>query len=463
MQMDEQHIKQAFESKRVFFDAQNTKSYDFRIEQLKKLKAGIKKYEQDFLTALYNDMHKPAFEAYVSEIGVMYEEINHTLKHLKEWMGAESTSTPLVMQPATSKLYSEPLGIVLIIGPWNYPMQLLLAPLVGAIAAGNCVIIKPSDNTRHTAKVIEDMIHEIYPHEYISVVQGPGASVGSMLIEQYKFDHIFFTGSPPVGKQIMKMASAHLTPVTLELGGKSPAIIDKEVNLNVAAKRLAWAKYFNAGQTCVAPDYVLVHEDIKAEFINLFTKHTTEFFGEDPEQSESFTHIINDKRFNVLTGLLANSNIIMGGKSNAAKRYIAPTLVDNVSLEHPLMQEEIFGPILPILTWKEHNDLLVITRKHRHPLALYLYSDNSKTEDFVLNNIEFGGGGINCALQHLANPELPFGGVGNSGLGNYHGKYSFDCMSHKKAVVKAATWIDPPLRYAPYTENKMKWAKRFFN
>ncbi len=461
--MDALHIQQAFNSKRFFFDAQHTKSYDFRIEQLKKLKAGIKKYELAFLTALHNDMHKPAFEAYVSEIGVMYEEINHTITHLKAWMTPETASTPLVMQPASSKIYSEPLGIVLIIGPWNYPMQLLLAPLVGAIAAGNCAIIKPSDNTKHTAKVIEDLIHEIYPSEYISVVQGPGAEVGPMLIEQYKFDHIFFTGSPTVGKQIMRMASAHLTPVTLELGGKSPAIVDKHVNLNIAAKRLAWAKYFNAGQTCVAPDYALIHENVKDEFVALFIKHTKHFFGENPEQSDSYTHIINERRFNVLTSLLANTNIILGGTFNASKKCIAPTLVDNISLEHPLMQEEIFGPILPIITWKNYDDILNVTRKHRHPLALYLYSNSSKTEDFVINNIEFGGGGINCALQHLVNPELPFGGVGNSGLGNYHGKYSFDCMSHKKAVIKAATWIDPSLRYAPYTVGKMKWAKRFFN
>jgi aldehyde dehydrogenase (NAD+) len=461
--MDATHIQQAFNNKRTFFDAQHTKSYRFRIEQLKKLKAGIKKYEQAFLTALHNDMHKPAFEAYISEIGVMYEEINHTITHLQEWMEPETASTPLVLQPASSKLYSEPLGVVLIIGPWNYPMQLLLAPLVGAIAAGNCAIIKPSDNTKHTTKVIEDLIHEIYPNEYISVVQGPGAEVGPMLIEQYKFDHIFFTGSPPVGKQIMKMASAHLTPVTLELGGKSPAIVDKDVNLNIAAKRLAWAKYFNAGQTCVAPDYALIHEEVKEEFVSLFIKHTKQFFGDNPEQSESFTHIVNEKRFKVLTNLLANSNIIMGGTSNFEKRFIAPTLVDNVSLEHPLMQEEIFGPILPIITWKTYDDILNVTRKHRYPLALYLYTNSSKTEDFVVEHIEFGGGGINCALQHLVNPELPFGGVGNSGLGNYHGKYSFDCMSHKKAVIKAATWIDPPLRYAPYTESKMKWAKRFFN
>lgn len=458
----ELEIKKAFVSKREYFDKGYTKSYEFRIAQLKKLKKSISKYESQIIEALHKDMHKPEMEAYISEIGVMYEEISFIIRNLKKWMNPKKQYTPLVLHPSTSKIYAEPLGVVLIIGPWNYPFQLLIAPLAGAIAAGNCAIIKPSDNTRNTATVIEQMIKETFDESYISVVTGPGAMVGPLLIEKYSFNHIFFTGSPSVGKQIMSMASKHLTPVTLELGGKSPAIVDKNVNIDIAAKRITWAKFFNAGQTCVCPDYLIVHQDIKFEIIERIKHYIKEFYGENPEESEHLTHIVNEKRFNTIVGYLDGINIIHGGHHNTNKRYIEPTLVDQIPDNHPIMEEEIFSPILPILTFKNIEELLPMVRKHRYPLACYIFTNNSRFESYIIENIEFGGGCINNALVHLANPSLPFGGVGNSGMGQYHGKASFDVFSHFKSILKTSTLIDPALRYPPYTKSKRKWAARFF-
>jgi aldehyde dehydrogenase (NAD+) len=458
----ELEIEKAFTSKKAYFELGLTKSYKFRITQLKKLKESTKKYEPKIIEALFKDMHKPEMEAYMSEIGVIYEEISYMIKNLRKWMKPASHHTPLVLHPSTSKIYAEPLGVVLIIGPWNYPFQLLIAPLAGAIAAGNCAIIKPSDNTKNIAAVIQEMIKETFEEDYISVVNGPGAMVGPKLIEKYPFNHIFFTGSPSVGKQIMAMASIHLTPVTLELGGKSPAIVDKNVNIDIAAKRIVWGKFFNAGQTCVCPDYVLVHEDIKFELIEKLKLYIREFYGEDPENSENLTRIVNEKRFNTLIGFLEGVNIIHGGQHHGHVKYIAPTLVDQVPEGHPLMQDEIFGPILPILTYKNIEDILPIIHKNRYPLACYIFTNSKSFEKYIIKNIEFGGGCINNTLVHLANPALPFGGVGNSGMGSYHGEYSFKAFSHYKSMLKTSTFIDPSLRYPPYNKTKRKWVTRFF-
>ena len=460
--MENAQIEKIVNAQRLFFDNGNTKSYDFRIQQLSRLKAVIKKNEPEILGALHADMHKPAFEAYISEVGFIYEEIKFVMDHLKEWMQVKTVSTPIALQPSTSKVYTDPLGVVLIIGPWNYPFQLLIAPLIGAIAAGNCSILKPSDNTKHTAKIIEKIINETFDENYIAVIQGPGASVGTQLIEKYRFDHIFFTGSANVGKQIMRMASEHLSPVTLELGGKSPAIVDKDVNLDIAAKRLIWAKCFNAGQTCVCPDYLLIHESVKEAFVKKMIHYIKQFFGENPLTSEHYTHIINERRFNVLTSYLKDSNIIYGGKYNDDNLCIEPTLVDSVPADHPLMKDEIFGPILPILTFKDISEIVPIIRKNRYPLSCYIFTSNKKTENYIIQNIEFGGGCVNNALAHLANPELPFGGIGFSGMGNYHGKNSFDVFSHQKSMLNTMCFFDPPLRYPPYTESKNKWAHVFF-
>ena len=460
--MDDLQIHDAFTSKREYFDMGYTHSYEFRIARLKELKSAIKNHESEILSALYADLHKPKMEAFTSEIGIMYAEIDHTIKHLCRWMKPRRISTPMVLQPSSSRIYSEPLGVVLIIGPWNYPFQLLLAPLVGAIAAGNCSIIKPSDNTRSTAAVVQKLIETTFSSNYISVVQGPGAMVGPMLIEKFRFDHIFFTGSPGVGKQIMAMASAHLTPVTLELGGKSPAIVHNDANLDVSAKRLVWAKFFNAGQTCVAPDYLLVHTDVKDRFIELMVKYIKEFYGDNPLDSENLTHIVNDRRFTTLMGLLQEGSVVHGGRISKETRAFEPTLIDGISIESKIMQEEIFGPILPILTYNQIEEVVPIIRRNRYPLALYLFTKSKTIEKFILRNVEFGGGAINNALVHLANPDLPFGGVGNSGMGSYHGKRSFDAMSHQKSVLKTATFFDNPLLFPPYSETRFKWIRRFF-
>lgn len=459
----EKSIEKAFISKKDYFDKGNTKSYNFRIEQLKKLKRAIKIKEEKILEALKKDMHKPEMEAYTSEIGVLYEEISYTISHLKSWMKPTTHRTPLVLHPSKSKIYAEPLGVVLIIGPWNYPFQLLMAPLIGAIAAGNCTILKPSDNTKNTCQVIENLVKETFDENYISVVTGPGAMVGPQLIEKYPFNHIFFTGSPSVGKQVMAMAAKHLTPVTLELGGKSPAIVDKDVNLDVAARRIVWAKFFNAGQTCVAPDYLLVHESRKDEIIEKLIINIKEFYNSNPEDSDHLTHIVNDRRFQVLEGYLKGVNIIYGGKTIPSKRIITPTIVDQVPVDHPLLHDEIFGPILPILTFNETKEIIPIVRRNRYPLACYIFTNDKKFEKHIIHNIEFGGGCVNNALVHLVNPRLPFGGVGNSGMGRYHGKHSFEVFSHHKSVLKTSTIIDIALRYPPYTKMKLRWAKRFFD
>jgi len=458
----ELEIEKAFTSKKAYFELGLTKSYEFRITQLKKLKECIKKHEPKIIEALYNDMHKPEMEAYMSEIGVIYEEISYMIKHLKEWMKPQSQRTPLVLHPSSSKIHPEPLGVVLIIGPWNYPFQLIIAPLAGAIAAGNCAIIKPSDNTKHVAIVIEQIIKEIFDEKYISVVMGPGAMVGPQLIEKYSFNHIFFTGSPNVGRQIMSMASMHLTSVTLELGGKSPAIVDKNVNIDIAAKRIVWGKFFNAGQTCVCPDYILVHEDIKYELIERMKYYIKAFYGENPEESEHLTHIVNEKRFSILIGYLENLNVLYGGQHNNIKRFIAPTLVDQIPDNHPIMENEIFGPILPILTYKNIEEVLPIIHKNRYPLACYIFTKSRNVEKYIIKNVEFGGGCINNTLVHFANPALPFGGIGNSGMGRYHGKYSFNVFSHHKSIIKTSTLIDPSLKYPPFTKLKRKWVTRFF-
>ena len=451
-----------FNEQRTFFDSGKTKPYAFRMDQLLKLKKAIREQESLIIEALHKDMHKPAFEAYVSEIGILYEEIDYILENLQEWMKPERESTPLALQPSSSKIYSEPLGVVLIIGPWNYPFQLLIAPLLGAIAAGNCAILKPSDNTKHTAQAIERLIKSIFPMNYISVVQGAGSTVGPMLIEKYRFDHIFFTGSPKVGKEIMKMAAEHLTPVTLELGGKSPAVVDRDTNVDTTAKRLIWAKCFNAGQTCVCPDYLLVHESIKNELVERMIFHLKQFFGDIPLTSEHLTHIVNEKRFNTLIKYLDGVSILHGGKYDASTLCIEPTLVDQVPDNHPLMREEIFGPILPIFTFQNLNEIVPFIRKNRYPLSCYLFTSNPITENFVIEHIEFGGGCINNAIAHLANPKLPFGGVGNSGMGKYHGKNSFETFSHKKSILKTKFFYDPSLRYPPYTKSKEKWAHWLF-
>ncbi|NLY45956.1 MAG: aldehyde dehydrogenase [Tissierella sp.] len=452
--------KDHFYSKRDFFDTGNTKSYDFRIQQLEKLKATIKNYEEDIFDALYMDLHKSGFESYTSEVGFIYEEINYTIKHLKNWMKPKRVRGSISTVPSKSYIYPEPLGIVLIIGPWNYPFQLIMAPLIGAIAAGNCSIVKPSNQSVNTSLVIEKIIEEIFPREYISVIQGSGSTLVPNLIKDYSFNHIFFTGSMNVGKDILALASNHLTPVTLELGGKSPTIVHKDANLSLAAKRMIAGKYYNAGQTCISPDYLLVHEDIKEELIAYLIRYIKEFYGDNPKASKDYGRIINKNRFNTLMDYLKDEDIILGGDSDIDDLYIEPTILECKDTDTLIMKEEIFGPILPILTYKEIGEVVDIVRKNRYPLALYLFTNDKKIEQFIIGKVEFGGGCINNSLLHILSPKMPFGGVGSSGMGRYHGKYTFDTFTHYKSILKSHNKIDIPLRYPPYEDKKLDWVKK---
>ncbi|WP_090101046.1 aldehyde dehydrogenase [Chitinophaga sp. CF118] len=446
-------IEKIYKTQQDFFASGATLSYDFRKEQLQLLKKAVKKYEQRILSALYADLHKPPVEAFAGEIGLIYTEITDILSGLKHWMRAESVSSPLAQYPSQSKIYRVPLGLTLIIAPWNYPFQLLMAPLAGAIAGGNCAVLKPSELAPHTAVVIETLIRETFDPAYIAVLQGEGSVVIPEAM-QYRFDHVFFTGSTAVGKKILEMAAPHLTPVTLELGGKSPCIVDDKVNISVAAKRIIWGKYWNAGQTCIAPDYVLAHEQVKDKLVAAMKKAIIRFWGEDTAQSPDYGRIINTKRFNVLKSYLEQGRLLHGGVTDEKDLFIAPALLDDVDWNSPVMQEEIFGPILPIITFNKLEEAVRLIRQQPYPLSLYLFTKRTKTEKILLEQLHFGGGCINNTLIHFTNPELPFGGVGNSGMGRYHGKYSFETFTHAKSIIKTGTWLDVPAKYPPY-KNKL--------
>jgi aldehyde dehydrogenase (NAD+) len=445
---------------RLFFDSGATRPYSFRITQLKKLLKALNDFEKEILSALKADLNKHEMEAYASEIGLLKLEIKHTLKNLAEWMETEYVPTPLFHWPSSSFIQKDPLGVVLIIGPWNYPFMLLIGPLISALAAGNCACLKPSNQAPQTAFVTEKLIHLIFPEDLVSVVQGSGSSVGPELIQKFRFDHIFFTGSVEIGKQIMRMAADELVPVTLELGGKSPCVIDENIPIKIAAKRVVWSKFWNAGQTCVGPDYLLINENIADNFVLELIHEIKELFGANPERSDSYGRIINDKRFEKLLTFLKEGNILNGGESNKSTRYLSPTLIENLPAKATVMQEEIFGPILPIFRYKTNDEALAFIKKHPFPLSFYLYTKNKKTEKFFLENLAFGGGGINIALGHLANPDLPFGGIGYSGLGSYHGKYGFDTFTHRKSMMKTPFFPDVFVRYQPF-RNKLKWIKWF--
>jgi aldehyde dehydrogenase (NAD+) len=458
----EEDLALSLQRKRAFFDAGQTRSESFRLDQLRTLRKAIETYENEALDALRADYGKPRLEAFTSEIGILFQEIDHAIAHLQEWMRPDRVHTPLPLQPGHSEILTEPLGVVLIIGPWNYPFQLVLGPLIGAIAAGNCVILKPSEETPHASRVISEMVSATFDDRYISVVQGPGQVVGPQLIENHRFDHIFFTGSPRVGRLIAGMAARHLTPVTLELGGKSPVILDKSAKLDIAAKRIVWGKFFNAGQTCVAPDYILAHDDIKDAFVDEVKTAIQQFYGSDPKASPDFARIVNNRRFHALEALMTG-DIVVGGATDAKDRYIAPTVIDNVTMDHPAMREEIFGPIMPILTWRDRDEVVSCVRQNRYPLASYVFAEDPEVIAFFVDAIEYGGGGINNCILHLANPDLPFGGVGYSGIGRYHGHDSYLSMSNRKSVLTSATWIDPALRYPPYSDRKEAWVEWFMH
>ncbi|MEO6330736.1 MAG: aldehyde dehydrogenase [Ginsengibacter sp.] len=442
---------------RNFYNSHTTKPYEFRKKQLENFKHAILKYEKDIEASLYSDLKKNAEETYATETGLVLTEINVAIKNLRGWMKPRSVGTNLVNLPSSSKTYREPLGVVLIIGPWNYPLQLILIPLVGAIAGGNCAVLKPSEFSPATSLLIQKMITEIFPPEYVSVVTGDGSEVVPAMMKAFHFDHVFYTGSISVGKIIYKMAAEKLVPVTLELGGKSPAIVYPDADITVAAKRITFGKFLNAGQICIAPDYVLVHKDVKEKFIENLNTAITKFYSSDASTNYNYGKIINERRFDKLVSYLNEGKIINGGDHNKENLYIGPTVLDNVSLYSPLMNEEIFGPLLPVIIFNTTEEAMKIVRRNANPLALYLFTSNKKTEEEWIEKISFGGGCINNAAWHFANHYLPFGGVGTSGMGSYHGKFTFYTFTRAKPVMKTPTWFDPSLKYPP-----LKGKKKFF-
>jgi aldehyde dehydrogenase (NAD+) len=408
--------------------------------------------------ALYTDLKKSPEETWVTETGLVLRELNAAIKNLQHWMQPEKAATNLLNFPSISKVQKEPLGVVLIIGPWNYPFQLLINPLVGAIAAGNCVVLKPSEFAPATAEVMKKIVEEVFPPEYVLYVQGEGATVVPHMMNHFAFNHVFYTGSTAVGKIIYQMAAEKLVPVTLELGGKSPCIVESDAHIKVAARRIALTKFSNAGQMCVAPDYVLVHEAVKEKLIAAMKDAVKKFFSDTPEQSYNYGKIINEKQFDRIAGYLTNGKIIFGGRTNRQQLFIEPTLLDDVKPGSPVMQDEIFGPVLPVIGFKTSEEAMKIIEQHPNPLAFYVFTSSKAKENYWLKNVAFGGGCVNNASWHLTNHHLPFGGRGFSGIGHYHGKYSFDTFSHKKAVMKTPTWFDPAVRYPPF-KGKLKLFK----
>jgi aldehyde dehydrogenase (NAD+) len=449
-------------SLRRFYETGATLTYAFRKQQLQLFKQAVIKYEQEIYDALYKDLKKSPEESYATENGLLLAEINVTLKHLKQWMSPQSTGINLVNLPSSGKLYPDPLGVVLIISPWNYPFQLSLIPFVGAIAAGNCVVLKPSESAPATAAIIEKIIKETFSPEYVKVIQGDGASVIPGMMQAFRFDHIFYTGSIPVGKAIYQLAAKELIPVTLELGGKSPAIVEEDADIAASAQRIALGKFANAGQTCIAPDYVLVHENVLEKFTAVLKDKVTRFFGEDAAKSHDYGRIINSKRFDTLAAYLQDGEIIMGGQTDRAALFIAPTIIKNINQDAKVMQDEIFGPILPIISFKQTEEAIAIVKKNANPLAFYIFTSSKKREEEWIRRVAFGGGCVNNTIWQFANHYMPFGGIGSSGMGAYHGKHSFNTFTHIKPVMKTPTWFDPAIKYPPFKGrlNLFKWLIR---
>jgi len=446
--MSQEPISQTLTRLRAFFDAGNTRDVEFRIAQLKKLKEGIRKYEPQIMAALYNDFRKPPFESYATEIGILYTEIDHAVRHIRSWSRPRRVTTPIINYLSRSRIYHEPYGVVLIISPWNYPFQLTIAPLIGAIAAGNCGLIKPSEFSPATSAIIAKMIAELFDPDYLAVFQGDAEATQQILAE--KFDYIFYTGSTAVGRIIMIATARHLTPVTLELGGKSPCIVHQDVRLDYGIKRIVWGKFLNAGQTCIAPDYVLIHRKIKEAFVEEMIRTIHTFYGEEPMESPDYARIINERHFNRLLRLMEKGRILSGGNSRRKDLYIAPTLIDQVSPDDSVMQEEIFGPILPLIEYDDIGEAIAFVNQRPKPLALYCFSENKQIQDRVLRETSSGGGCINDTISHIGSQELPFGGIGESGMGGYHGKTSFDTFTHQRGVLFRSNLLDMPLRYPPY-------------
>lgn len=441
-------IRNIIASQRSFFKEGKTKEVAFRIEKLRLLKQIIEEHETEICDALYKDFKKPKFESVLSETAFIISELDHVIKKLKSWAKPKKISSSFINFPSSDYIYSEPYGACLIIAPWNYPFQLAISPLIGAIAAGNTVVLKPSELSANTSQILFDILEKVFPKEMLAVVQG-GIPVSEALLEE-KWDYVFFTGSVTVGKIVAKAIAPHLTHSTLELGGKSPCIIHKSAKVNLAAKRIVWGKFLNGGQTCIAPDYILIDSSIKKEFIDAVKTEITSAYGANPKDSPDYARIINTKNFERLAEMLEGENCPVGGEINREQLYIAPTLIDEPALSSKVMEDEIFGPILPVLSFSSKENIADIIVNYPKPLALYVFSEDNSFSEKILKTYSFGGGAINDVVIHVVNKKLPFGGVGNSGNGAYHGKHSFDTFSHKKSISKRGTWLDIPLRYAPY-------------
>lgn len=454
-----ENILNIFNSQKEFFYSNKTKDINYRINNLKKLKNLIKENEQDIMDALYKDLRKSNFESYATEIGIVYDELNLHIKNLRKWSKREKRKSPIVHFPAKSYIYKDPYGVTLIIGPFNYPFQLVIAPLIGAISAGNCAIIKPSESTQNIALLLEKIINENFKENYIRVVNPLGGKDTVSYLLDLKFDYIFFTGSVSVGKIIMEKASKNLIPVTLELGGKSPCIVDNSAKLDLAAKRIVWGKFLNAGQTCVAPDYILVQKDIKEKLLKELKKELLLQFGSDIKSSSDFPRIVNKHSLLRLKNYLNDGEIYLGGSVDEKDLYLEPTILTNIKENSLIMEEEIFGPILPILEYSSLDEALTYVINKDKPLALYYFSEDSTSIEKVLNSTTSGGVTINDTIIHVASSYLPFGGVGSSGMGAYHGKASFDVFTHKKSVIKRGTFIEFPIKFAPYN-NKINLLKK---
>ncbi|MEE2828459.1 MAG: aldehyde dehydrogenase family protein [Myxococcota bacterium] len=456
--MDQPDLSSIHADLRATFRSGKTRSLAWRKGQLRQLERLIKENEGVLEQALHADLRKSAFEGWITELYVTKTELKHTLKHFEDWMQPEEIPTPAVAQPASSTVVREPLGVVLLIGPWNYPVQLSLAPMIPAIAAGNCILIKPSEVAAATSKVIAELVPRYMDPDAIRVVEG-GVPETSALLDLH-WDHIFFTGSTAIGKIIMAAAAKHLTPVTLELGGKSPCIIDQSAKLSLASKRILWGKLYNVGQTCVASDYILVHKSREQELYASLERTLKSFYPNGAQASPDYGRIINERHFDRLVALLEGQEVVQGGGHDRDDLFIEPTILKNVAPDSPVMSEEIFGPILPVLTWEDLDEAIEFINDRPKPLALYVFTSKGKTRDAVLSRTSSGGACVNQTVMHLGVPDLPFGGVGASGMGAYHGRSGFETFSHRKSVFKRGTLVDVPLIYPPYSEGKVKWARR---
>ena len=439
------NVQETFTQHKAMYRAGKTMTYTYRIHQLQKLKNMLERNETRIYQAIKKDLGKSDYEILMTELGVLYSEIEFVTRNLKEWMRTEKVKTPTTHKGAKSFIYKQPYGTVLIISPWNYPLNLSITPLIGAMAAGNTVFLKPSEFTPHTSELLAKMITDTFERKFVTVVEG-GKEVSQELLD-LPFDYIFFTGSQHVGRIVMEKASKHLTPITLELGGKSPAIVDEDAKIQLAAKRIAWGKMLNSGQTCIAPDYLLVHQSVKDQLVQSLIKEMKTLYEENPIKNPNYTQIIHEDHLNRLEQLVEQENIIFGGEIDRENRRMNPTLLDEPTWDRPVMQEEIFGPILPIRTFQHLEEIVEEIDHARNPLALYYFSENEQKQRWVVNNVSFGGGAINDTIMHIGTPHLPFGGIGTSGMGSYHGYESFRTFTHRKSVLKQTTALDLSFRY----------------